>query len=272
MTKEIENILFEKLFSYRKNIFKDFKREKIIEIFDSFSKKDICNLDSYKLKDIKRKYIHEQCKKYNISIYATISKEYYILKGYTEEEAIEKINKRKAILKSPYKIETHLAKGYTEEEANNIVKLYRSTNKEHWIAKGYTEEEAIEKIKNIQKDISNKRIEKYKNFPDKYASIFTSKKEYWLNKGYTEKEAILKVYERQQTFSLEKCIQKYGKRLGRKKWKERQIKWQKSLNENFNNNGDGRNAQSKWAVNCINEICNELNINVPNKEKYIIKF
>jgi len=53
---------------------------------------------------------------------------------------------------------------------------------------------------------------------------------YWLDKGFTEEEAKQKVHKRQQTFSKEKCIAKYGEELGVKKFAERQQKWQDKLN------------------------------------------
>ena len=58
--------------------------------------------------------------------------------------------------------------------------------------------------------------------------------DYWIEKGYTEEEAISKRRDRQTTFTLEKCIEKYGEEDGRKTFIERQIKWQKSLLENGN--------------------------------------
>lgn len=54
---------------------------------------------------------------------------------------------------------------------------------------------------------------------------------YWLAKGYSEDEAKIKVSERQKTFTLEKCIEKYGLEEGTKHWQARQDKWQKTLNE-----------------------------------------
>lgn len=53
---------------------------------------------------------------------------------------------------------------------------------------------------------------------------------YWIKKGYSEPEAKRKVSESQATFTLKKCIEKYGKEKGFKRWKERQEKWQKTLN------------------------------------------
>ena len=54
----------------------------------------------------------------------------------------------------------------------------------------------------------------------------TNQVEYWINKGYCEDEARKLVTERQRTFTLEKCIEKYGKIEGLKVWQERQFKWQ----------------------------------------------
>lgn len=48
---------------------------------------------------------------------------------------------------------------------------------------------------------------------------------YWTKQGYTEAEAKEKLSQRQTTFSLDICIQKYGKVEGTKKWNERQKKW-----------------------------------------------
>lgn len=58
----------------------------------------------------------------------------------------------------------------------------------------------------------------------------TNQKEYWMKRGFSEADAIQKVSERNSVFSLEKCIQKYGKEEGYRRWKERQEKWQNTLN------------------------------------------
>ena len=54
--------------------------------------------------------------------------------------------------------------------------------------------------------------------------------QYFIDKGLTEDEARIALKERQSTFSLEKCIMRYGEIEGTKRWKERQIKWQNTLN------------------------------------------
>lgn len=55
--------------------------------------------------------------------------------------------------------------------------------------------------------------------------------QYYLNKGLSEEDAEKALRERQVTFSLEKCIAKYGEEEGRARWESRQEKWQNSLKE-----------------------------------------
>ena len=58
--------------------------------------------------------------------------------------------------------------------------------------------------------------------------------EYWLLKGYNEEEAKQKLSERQTTFSLDICIEKYGEEEGKKRWQQRQDKWLQSLDDKPN--------------------------------------
>jgi very-short-patch-repair endonuclease len=51
---------------------------------------------------------------------------------------------------------------------------------------------------------------------------------YYLDRGYSEEVASEMLSNRQKTFTLEKCIQKYGEDKGYKKWIDRQEKWLKS--------------------------------------------
>jgi hypothetical protein len=65
--------------------------------------------------------------------------------------------------------------------------------------------------------------------------------EYYFNQGMSVEEAKIALYNRQCTFSLEKCIKKYGEDEGKKRFQERQEKWIKSLKihfikEDINNN------------------------------------
>lgn len=54
--------------------------------------------------------------------------------------------------------------------------------------------------------------------------------EYYLSRGLNEEEARKALAERQSTFSLEKCIERHGEEEGHRVWRDRQDKWQASLN------------------------------------------
>lgn len=61
-----------------------------------------------------------------------------------------------------------------------------------------------------------------------------TKIEYYLHQGMSRGEAEIALKERQSTFSLEKCIEKYGDEEGNKIWLTRQEKWHKNFkNSNF---------------------------------------
>lgn len=95
--------------------------------------------------------------------------------------------------------------------------------------------------------------------------------EYWIAKGYSEELAKEMLTNRQRTFTLEKCMQKYGEEKGTEVWKNRQERWKKSLTEHFSKYGDSRNslAQSEFAIYCIEKICKQLGIMIPFSEKFI---
>jgi hypothetical protein len=74
-------------------------------------------------------------------------------------------------------------------------------------------------IDNVEEHISEFAKESVKD------RIHATTKEYYLNKGYSEEESIELLKERQRTFTLEKCIEKYGEEEGKNRWLERQEKW-----------------------------------------------
>ena len=59
--------------------------------------------------------------------------------------------------------------------------------------------------------------------------------EYYLNKGYNVDESQQILSERQRTFTLEKCIEKYGEIDGLEKWNERQRKWSEKIETKYRN-------------------------------------
>jgi hypothetical protein len=82
--------------------------------------------------------------------------------------------------------------------------------------------------------------------------------EYWLKKcGGDAKLAKIMLKDRQTTFSLDKCIKKYGEVEGKKKWIDRQEKWKKKVFNEHTYIGGGRSIVS---VDFFNKIINELKL------------
>lgn len=79
------------------------------------------------------------------------------------------------------------------------------------------ESDKINKIKNI---IQNKKITN---------ATYNTRLSYYLEHGYTMDESIKKLKDRQNTFSYNKCIEKFGIEKGLKIFNERQTKWQNTL-------------------------------------------
>lgn len=86
---------------------------------------------------------------------------------------------------------------------------------------GMTDGEKEAAIDKLLKDLAKKKKEENNN----PLTI-----EYYIKRGATEEEAKKLLNKRQQTFSHEICIEKFGKEEGEKRFKERQEKWQNSLN------------------------------------------
>jgi len=76
---------------------------------------------------------------------------------------------------------------------------------------------------------------------------YNTRLSYWIEEGHSPEEAIKMLKERQATFSLDKCIEKYGKEKGQQVFQRRQKKWLASLHENFIQEGDGRSPSSQFA-------------------------
>lgn len=154
---------------------------------------------------------------------------------------------------SPFSIEFWMEKGYNEDEAKEQVSIRRPSNIKYWLNKGYTEDEAKEQLyklcaKGTSKKLLIERFGKKLGTKKYNERINISKKnsprciEYWINKGYTKEESKDLVKKHQSKFSLKKCIEKYGDKLGREKFKERQLKWQATLNE-----------KSEFELNVLNK-------------------
>lgn len=84
---------------------------------------------------------------------------------------------------------------------------------------------------------------------------------YWINKGFSQQESKNKVHQRQITFSLQKCISKYGQHQGTEIWKRRQDKWQNTLNN--------KSSQQIQRIN-KDKIINSFRSQVKNKNGTLV--
>lgn len=145
---------------------------------------------------------------------------------------------------SAYSKQYWLERGLNEDKIENHIRTLRPVNVEFWIKSGYSEEEAILQIEG-QKMVSlrgciarfgeKEGIKKWKERESKRSAagkLGSANIQYWLNKGFDEKESKQMISKRQKTFSLRTCIEKYGPEEGLVKFKERQVKWQKTLYKN----------------------------------------
>lgn len=209
---------------------------------------------------------------------------YYLSRGYTKEEGNQKIKEKQQRNSyngnKKYSKEILLAEGFSEEDAEKIVKERLKKNprrREHYNSdeEYYSE---LNRFTKAQKDVFSKKIKGYyscwsKNFY-KYENLTDNEKiyeinknsfskenknltedefkrkcntylEFYLNKNMSLEEAKEALRQRQNTFSLKKCIEKYGNDLGIQKFEDRQKKWIKSLNENPENKEKLENGRIK---------------------------
>lgn len=92
---------------------------------------------------------------------------------------------------------------------------------------------------------------------------------YWIKKGYSEEEAKQKVSERQSTFTLEKCISKYGEEEGIRRYTERQTKWSAKIEEQYQKglfskipHSQNSSIYSKFEKDIVDNIIESLDIDI----------
>lgn len=85
---------------------------------------------------------------------------------------------------------------------------------------------------------------------------FTTKLKYYLDRGYDLETSKKMLKNRQSTFSLKKCIEKYGEEKGLQIFNERQLKWVTSLSKN----GNLKLGYSKISQELFYNILNYYNI------------
>lgn len=156
---------------------------------------------------------------------------FYLCRGYSIEEA-HKIYKKRQGTCTP-EIAAKIKKTLRNrplDELKNIYKSYGRSSDPIFVAEKHniTIEEAKQKIFDRSSNGGKILWDKIRNGEIDYNSN-CSLSYYIKNKGMTYDDAVIAQRERQTTFSLEKCVEKWGKDTGIKKWSERQEKWQASM-------------------------------------------
>ena len=97
----------------------------------------------------------------------------------------------------------------------------------------------------------------------------TNQIKYWVNKGYSEDEAKQKVSERQRTFTLEKCIEKYGEEEGTRRYIDRQKNWSAKVELQYQQglfskipHSQNSSIYSKFEKDIVDSIIELLDINI----------
>ena len=129
---------------------------------------------------------------------------------------------------------------------------------------GLSDEEKIKKINELKSKCVSKK-EKNNTNP---LSV-----NYYTSKGFSLDEAKQKIKERQTTFSLKKCIERYGLEKGKEIFEERQRKWQNTLNnlpqEELERIIKAKMFDGKGYSNISQELFNKINEKIVNDYKEI---
>lgn len=234
------------------------------EYYDKFLKKEnegkchFCENEAI-FKDIIKGY-HKICESKEClgKTRATGTFEFLMYKyDLTKDDAIKLMNSRAE--DRGEKIKNGLQQSFENNE--NFFKEKSRQCINYWLKKGYSQKLAEIEVKKTTDDIHIKTWDKRRKNPQLYKDVNTTQIAYWLKKGYTEDESKEKISDRQKTFTLEKCILKYGEIDGLEIWNNRQINWSNKmkisiLSRNY------RKDYSKPEMELIKEIIKKFNLNL----------
>jgi hypothetical protein len=112
---------------------------------------------------------------------------------------------------------------------------------EFWERKGHTREEAEALAYDAGRKNRERCAELREEDPGRFAGTLPTQVEYWTRRKFTPEAAAAIVSQRQQTFSLEQCVDKFGRDKGLAVWLRRQEKWQETL--------DAKTDEEKLEIN-----------------------
>lgn len=169
--------------------------------------------------------------------------DYWIERGLSKDEAVEKVKKFK-----PCMVEYWIGKGLSDQDAKLKVELHLMNTKRAFIIK-YGDELGLKLYK-------EKKIKEGQNSPRRV--------EYWIERGYSPIDAEKKVSETQNKFSLKICIEKYGEEEGKKIFNDRQNRWQETLISN----GNLKKGHSKISQELFYTLLNYYNLDYRKNIKF----
>lgn len=159
--------------------------------------------------------------------------EYWTSRGYTEEQAKIQISQLQRRRPDVYQ-KAAAAKQTTEFKNAQSATMKKVYTLQYWIDK-LGDVEGREKFNAISATLSENgkasgELRAKLSLPEKQKHSCRSVA-FWLDRGLTEEDAKAEVAKRQSR-GLKYYLSKYGEIDGRRRWKERQEKWQKSFQEN----------------------------------------
>jgi hypothetical protein len=187
------------------------------------------------------KEISDIIQKYTKEFLSTTEIGKYFKRDTTTILRVLKENNIKIAKGSAFSVKYWVERGLSEDEAKHKVKTIKPSLVEYWISRGYTHDDAIFQtelhlmnterafIHKFGEEIGSKKYREKKIKEGKYNS--NRSQEYWLSRGYSIDEAKLKIQEIQKKFSLEICIEKYGKDRGKEIFVKRQEDWIKKIKD-----------------------------------------
>jgi len=174
----------------------------------------------------------------------SVNLNYYISRGWSEEEGNHFLKQRQSttslsaflkkygdvqgLINYNNYISSHKKTFYDNYSKGNHKKYLRLCNIDYWINKGYSPDLAKEKMSSYYSDLGKKQYEKRRLNGEIFLTV--RQLQYWINKGLSGEDAHKELSLRYGTRSLDYCIEKYGIIDGHFKFKERNDKWQATLN------------------------------------------
>ena len=197
-----------------------------------------------KINPITNKLYTEEEANFKIKSQRKFNKEYYLVRGYTEEEAREEV----------YKFQSFLSKKFHVKEKLNPEKYAHCSprKKEFFMSKGLTEEEAIKALKKKQ---AHGSLENYikRLGEEEGKKKCKERQEKWQNTIKSKQQEEIDKINKSKAITLERMISKYGEIEG----PERYFNWKSKVRhteENYIKRLGEEEGKKKWDIYLENKI------------------